>query len=250
MMGECLNRGFRARVLGPVAWRVAMLLAAAVVALPPAVAPRTAAAQDDDEAAQSESATQTYARLRAEIDHFTRHNAYIEGLIDSQAANITSLEAQLAGLDATAASLEPLMTRMYSELEDFVDADLPFLRSERAVGLDRLADLMAQEGNVSEKFRRLLEAIQIELEYGRTFATYSGVLADGRAVDFVHVGRIAFLYRTVDGLESGYWDAAQGAWVVAEGNDREIRDALSMAKEQVAPDLLVLPVPAPTEARQ
>lgn len=201
-------------------------------------------------AAQDESAAETYARLSAEIDRTVRDNAHVGRLLESQAEEIASLEAQLGQIEGTAASLGPLAERMYGELAAFVEADAPFLRGERMERVERLAQLVAQEGNVSEKFRRLLEAIQIELEYGRTLGTYSGVLEDGRPAEFVYVGRVALLYRTTDGRESGHWDKASRTWVVDEGDDRAIRDALAMAKEEVAPDLLVLPVPAPSEARR
>lgn len=200
--------------------------------------------------AQDASPAETYARLSADIDRAVRYDAHMERMLESQAEEIAALEAQLAGIEGTVASLEPLVERMYSELAAFVEADVPFLRSERMERLERLEQLVAQEGNVSEKFRRLLEAIQIELEYGRTLGTYSGVLEDGRPAEFVHVGRVALFYRTVDGRESGYWDATSRAWTIDQDNARAIRDVLAMAKEEVAPDLLILPVPAATEARR
>lgn len=234
--------GFRGQSLG----RASRLLAAAIV-LTATLGPGNAAAQDESAAEAGENAGETYARLLAEVDRSTRHNAHVERLLGAQAAEIASLESEIAQLDGTPAALEPLLDRMHRELADFVEADTPFLRGERIERLERIADSLAREGNVSEKFRRLLEAMQIELEYGRTLGTYSGVLDGGRPAKFVHVGRVALLYRTVDGRESGYWDAGAGAWTVADDYNRAIRDALAMANEEIAPDLLVLPVPAASE---
>lgn len=222
--------------------RAVLRLAGAVLVVAGASAPLHAVAQD-------ESPAETYARLSVELERSERYNAHVERLLDAQAEEIASLEAQIGQLEQTAASLEPLLERMYRELDAFVDADAPFLAAERGDRLARLEGLLAGEGNVSEKLRRMLEAIQIELEYGRTLGTYSGVLDDGRPAEFVHVGRVALFYRTVDGSETGYWDLTSRSWVVDDEHERAIRDALAMAKEEVAPDLLVLPVRAP-EARR
>ncbi|HEX7043680.1 MAG TPA: DUF3450 domain-containing protein [Burkholderiales bacterium] len=225
--------------------RAILRLAGAALALTAATgAVPQATAQDEDE-----SPAETYARLSVEVERAMRHNAHVERLLESQAAEIASLEAQLGALEGTAASIEPLVQRMYRELDAFVAADAPFLAAERTERLQRLEELLAQEGNLSEKVRRMLEAIQIELEYGRTLGTYTGVLEDGRPAEFVHVGRVGLYYRTMDGRETGYWDAASRTWVVDDEHSRAIREALAMAKEEVAPDLLVLPVPAPEAVR-
>jgi Protein of unknown function (DUF3450) len=100
----------------------------------------------------------------------------------------------------------------------------------------------------AERFRRLLEAYQIELDYGRTMVSYKGKLDDGREADFVRVGRVSLLYRTADGEESGYWDAEQKKWVVANEYNKAIETAVLIATKESAPDLIMVPVPAPQEA--
>jgi hypothetical protein len=99
----------------------------------------------------------------------------------------------------------------------------------------------------AERYRRLLEAYQIELDYGRTMISYKGKLEDGREADFVRVGRVSLLYRTADGEEAGYWDAQQKKWVVANEYNKAVEVAVLVATKESAPDLIMVPVPAPQE---
>jgi hypothetical protein len=122
------------------------------------------------------------------------------------------------------------------------DESAAIVDKERALKEDKERALNA------ERFRRLLEAYQIELDYGRTMVSYKGKLDDGREADFVRVGRVSLLYRTADGEESGYWDAEQKKWVVANEYNKAIETAVLIATKESAPDLIMVPVPAPQEA--
>jgi len=186
-----------------------------------------------------------YARALAEADITARYNVQIEQQLRSQQAEIAVLEQEIAALDATALDVQPLLQRMFDELEQFVGADVPFFQDERAQRIERLRELMARvEASASEKFRRLVEAYQIEMEYGRTMTAYKGTLADGREAEFVRLGRVSLMYRTVDGAEAGYWDNQQRTWVPDEDSASAIEEALAIAKEEKAADLITVPVPA------
>ncbi|HLF11449.1 MAG TPA: DUF3450 domain-containing protein [Gammaproteobacteria bacterium] len=191
-----------------------------------------------------------YAQILADADTIARYNVHLQQQLQSQQAEIASLEQQIAGMDATALDVPPLLQRMFDELEQFVMADVPFLQSERTERIARLRDLMNQvDAPQAEKYRRLMEAYQIEMEYGRAMDSYTEALSDGREAEFVRLGRVSLMYRTVDGQETGYWDNAQKAWVVDEDYDRVIEQALRIAKQEGAPDLIVVPVPAAQEGR-
>jgi hypothetical protein len=105
---------------------------------------------------------------------------------------------------------------------------------------------------VAEKFRRLLEAYEIENDYGRTIEAYKGSLeVDGasREVDFLRIGRTILLYQTVDAEIFGMWDRNAREWVSLPAEYRnQIRAGIRMAHKQIAPDLLLLPIPAPETA--
>lgn len=187
-----------------------------------------------------------YATLLGQADITARYNATLEAQLQSQQNEMASLQTQIDGLDATAAEVPAMLQKMFDQLSTFVAADVPFLAKEREDRVSRLRDLMGQTDKpAGEKFRRLLEAYTIEMEYGRTMDSYKGALSDGREAEFVRLGRISLLYRTVEGDEVGYWDQQQKTWVAAPEYKRSIELALRIAKQTVAPDLITVPVPAP-----
>lgn len=199
--------------------------------------------------AQDTGATQ-YAQLLQDADIIARYNTHIESQLAAQQTEIAELEQQLAAIDALALDVPPLLDRMFTELEQFVTADVPFLLSERTERIERLRDLMSQvDAPQSEKFRRLMEAYQIEMEYGRTMEAYRQPLTDGREADFVRLGRVTLMYRTTDGAETAYWDNDQKTWVIDRRLAASIARALRIAREEEAPDLITPPVPAARESR-
>ena len=116
--------------------------------------------------------------------------------------------------------------------------------------MQRLTELMQNvEASASEKFRRLMEAYQIEMEYGRTMSAYRQTLDDGREAEMVRLGRVALMYRVIEGGETGYWDNEQKQFVPDPDASAAITEALSIAKEERAPDLIIVPVPAPQGGR-
>lgn len=191
-----------------------------------------------------------YARTLAEADITARYNVQIEQQIRSQEQEIAALEQEIAGLDATAVDVQPMLQRMFDELVQFVASDVPFFKDERDRRIEVLRELMSRvDASASEKFRRLVEAYQIEMEYGRTMSAYKQTLADGREAEMVRLGRVALMYRTVEGGETGYWDNERREWVADPDSAAQIEEALGIAKEERAPDLIVVPVPAPQGGR-
>ena len=56
--------------------------------------------------------------------------------------------------------------------------------------------------------------------------------ARGRAlpVEFARLGRVSLMYRTLDGSETGYWDADKKDWVVDDSYAEAVEEALASPK--------------------
>ena len=145
------------------------------------------------------------------------------------------------------------MQRMVETLEQFVALDVPFLLEERNGRVATLKQMMTRaDVTISEKYRRILEAYQIENEFGRTIEAYRGTLdQEGKklTVDFLRVGRIALVYQTLDASQNGVWDQGQRAWKELDSSYASaIQQGLKVARKQSAPDMIRLPLPAPEKA--
>ena len=178
------------------------------------------------------------------------YNSQLDTLLAAQAIERASLEEQVDRVELVSRDVTPLMLRMIDALSAFVSLDVPFLEDERGGRILDLRKLM-QRADVTEaeKYRRIMEAYQIENEYGRTIEAYRSTLAsEGKEVmvNFLRVGRIALVYQTLDESEAGVWNQDSRRWEPLEARFRPaIRDGLRIARKQTAPDLIRLPLPAP-----
>ena len=202
---------------------------------------------------KTQDAAQRYAQAVADAQSLERYNNQLSSQVKTQDTEIASIERQLLEIETTNREVQPLMQQMVETLDQFVQLDVPFLFDERTARIKSLKDMMARaDVTISEKYRKILEAYQIELDYGRTFDAYQGRLgtgADARTVEFVRLGRVSLMYRTLDGAETGYWDAKQKKWVPDASYKEDIQQALRVARGQGAKELLIVPVPAPQEVR-
>ena len=188
-----------------------------------------------------------YRQMLREIDNLEKYNDYLKKVVNSQSQETSSLQQQIQDLQETQHEIVPLMLSMMKMLRQFVAADIPFLAEERKTRLGKLDEMMTRADiTVSEKFRRILEAYQIENDYGYTIEAYRGVLEiDGQSypVDFFRLGRVAMYYQTLDGKKTGVWNQGATQWeALSDSYQRSIRQGLRIARKETAPDILMLPI--------
>ncbi len=202
-----------------------------------------------------EAAQDAYADYRAkliELESLRTYTRQLQALLDKQQALLDNLDAQIQKTGSMDRELIPLMERMYDALGTLIEQDMPFLATERQDRRERLRGILDNpELSLATKYRSLYEAYQIELDYGRTLETYSGTLeVEGKSlmVTILRVGRVALYAMSADRNIIYEWNNESREWQLTEGLRHGIEKAVRMAKKQVAPDLLVLSVPAPEDA--
>lgn len=203
----------------------------------------------DDQAKRDFQAFRTASRR---LESLEIYNQQMDRLINSQGEEMQSIKAQIASIDEIETGALPLMLEMTDILAKVVESDIPFLLEEREQRVENLKQLIDRaDVSAGEKYRRILEAYQVEVEYGRTIEAYRGELVmdnEPRKVEFLRVGRVGLYYQTLDNSRVGRWDPSAGSWVTLDAQYRSaVRDGLRIARKQAPPELLTLPVNAPEQ---
>ena len=75
--------------------------------------------------------------------------------------------------------------------------------------------------------------------------------SSGQTVDFLRVGRTLLVYQTSDSSVTGWFNPRSREFEeLDDGRFRlEVKDGLAIARNEKAPNLVMLPVPAPETAR-
>ncbi len=196
-----------------------------------------------------------YKAVTKVVEGLVVYNKLLQKQLDDQNKELGQLSQSLNDVSLIERQIVPLMVRMIDSLDQFVQLDIPFLPEERATRVARLKKMMERSDvTAAEKFRRVLEAYQIENDYGRTIEAYKGtaeIAGKQREVDFLRIGRTVLIYQTLDREHTGMWDQQAKAWkeLPSEIYRNTVSKGLKVARKQIAPDLLMLPIKA-AEAAQ
>ena len=195
---------------------------------------------------ESDKLTAEYRAVLKRIDALRVYNHQVSELIASQNEEMVSLRRQIDDVELVSREVTPLMLGMIDAIENFVELDVPFLIEERTQRMENLHEVMVRaDVTDAERYRRIIEAYQIENDFGRNIETYLGELeisGQTRQVNFLRIGRVALLYQTLDESATGVWDQKNQTWLDASEHRNAVQLGLRMAKKQTAPDMLRLPV--------
>ena len=185
-----------------------------------------------------------------QLESVRRYNASLERNIESQQEEIDRLTRDIDNVEGLQRGMLPLMEDMVERFGEIVEADLPFLETERSNRATRLAGMLDDAGaTAAQKYRLIVEAYQIENEYGRTIGQYEGKIEDGGELltgEFLRIGRIALIFKTPDDSILKIFDKDAGGWVdLNRSYMPDVKFGLRMAKEQTAPDIFFVPVKPP-----
>lgn len=190
---------------------------------------------------------QQYKQITKEIDGLQVYTQQLQQQVANQQQEMTDLNDSIDQVSFVERQVTPLMMRMIDSLATFTELDVPFLQQEREQRIAGLRELMERANvDVSEKFRRVMEAYQIEADYGRNIEAYTAehdVNGNVQDVTFLRIGRVALIYKTRDGEHLGLWNQEERQWQSLDSSHLiAIDQAISIARKQKAPDLLMLPL--------
>jgi len=189
-----------------------------------------------------------YRAINKEIDGLKVYNRLMKAQVEGQTATLEDISLSMDRVDVINRQIFPLMERMIDGLDQSVQLDIPFLMAERTKRIGDLKAIMERSDvTVAEKFRKVMEAYQIENDYGTSSEYYEESLTiDGatRSFNILRIGRIGLYFQSDDTKITGRWNNNIRDWEIDNSARNEVRKGLRMARQLIAPELIVIPVPS------
>ena len=201
--------------------------------------------------AKSQDPLTQFKDVTKTLDGLRIYNRQLERQLDDQKRVMEQLNTSIESAESTRRQLVPLLKEMVASLQSFVDLDLPFDLKQRQARIDDLkAEMNRPDLSVAEKFKKVLDAYQKELDYGTSYETYSQFITvngHNREVDILRWGRLVLAFQTPDQAISGVWDNKAKKWKVLDSRFAGgIRKAFRVARGITSKAFVILPVPAPS----
>lgn len=188
-----------------------------------------------------------FEQLELEQQQLSARKTALEEKIAATATRIDDKERQLADIKAIQSRIIPMIDNLVEALREHLDTDLPFLPEERRKRLERLEELRRDpDVAVSEKFRKVMEALVVEAEYGNTIEVYQQTISvDGHDMlaNIFRLGRISLFFQTLDLKTCGVFDVAASAWQILPGTfNKNVQTAMDIGAKRQPVEILTLPL--------
>ena len=188
-----------------------------------------------------------YRSINKEIDGLRVYNRLMTAQTNGQKATLEDIALSMDQVDVINRQIFPLMERMIDGIEQSIALDIPFLLDERTKRVVTLQEIMERSDvSVAEKFRKVMEAYQIENDYGGSSEWYlQEIELDGtvREYKMLRIGRIGLYFQSDDTSVTGWWNAETSQYEEVNNENRnEIRKGLRIARQLVAPELVLIPL--------
>jgi hypothetical protein len=211
---------------------------------------KTRQATQKKEAAWRQEKEALVARLTTlenEAARLERERGERQAEIGAARNRLAAKQAQLADIEEIAGQIDPFVTQLAHALSQRLAEDPPFLGAERRRRIAALDALLADpEAAVSEKYRKAMEALLIEAEYGFTTETYrETIMVDGQSllVDIFRLGRLGLFYQSLDRSRCGFYNIANRSWQSLAGlHNPALTSAIEIAAKRRPVEMLHLPL--------
>lgn len=180
------------------------------------------------------------ARLKDQI-------AALEPQVQAARARVGAKEKQLADIEQISSQIRPFLEELIYDLKSQLAQGLPFLMDERQQRIQKLTEMMPDpEITISEKYRKVMEALLVEAEYGFTIEVYrESITIEGQDLlaDIFRLGRLSLFYQILGRKSCGFYNVRTGAWQPLPAiHNPQIQTAIEIAAKRRPVELLSLPL--------
>ncbi len=185
--------------------------------------------------------------LRTQLEWTEYQNQKYDSYLEQEKQELKQLKRKQQEMKKLRIKLEPYLSKVVSKLAEVVEEDLPFLPNERQNRLHFLQkSLTDYKIELSERLRRILQALQVEAGYGNSVEVTERKLSlQGQTtqVQVLRLGRIRLFYVSYDGNQVGVWDKQNKSWVqIPNEYATTIQKTVEIAQQKRAAELVNLPI--------
>ena len=188
-----------------------------------------------------------YHQLKAENEALKTHRDQLAGELKGLEELNLSLVQRKAENIRIQKEMMPFLTELTARLDGLVQGDTPFLARERRSRMARLREVMTDpEIGVAEKYRKAMEALAVEAEYGRTIEVYQDkVMLAGEEVlgNIFRLGRVSLFFLSLDQARAAGFNVATGEWALLDSaHIPAVFSCLEIAAKRRPAELVSLPL--------
>ena len=199
--------------------------------------------------AKRQGLAEEYDRLKVENEQL----AFANGNLKKKVGDLETLNQDLTRekeeTQRIRTELAPFLEELLGRLKSLVAADAPFLSQERNDRLARLSVILGDpDVTIAERYRKMMEALFVEAEYGNTVeVSREKIVADEAEVlaDIFRMGRVALFFLALDRESAGIFDVAKNQWhTLDKTRVPAIEAVVEMAAKHRPMEVLALPIGA------
>jgi hypothetical protein len=196
---------------------------------------------------EKEKFTARFELLGQRLQQLQAQASQLQARSEAARDRVATKQKQIDDIRQISDQIIPYLQELNRQLKQMVADDLPFLPRERSQRLRRL-DRILEDPDVtfSEKFRKVMEAFQVEAEYGTTIEVYQqSIPIDGqsRLVNIFRLGRIGLFFQSLDRQTCGFFNVAEDKWQkLPAKHNHALAAAIDMGAKRRPVDILTLPL--------
>lgn len=188
-----------------------------------------------------------FEQLQKEQELLKNRKAELHRQVEAARPRLAAKEKQLVDIEQISSQIRPFLDELINELKFRTAEGLPFLTAERRERIHKLESIMADPDiTLSEKYRKAMEALLVEAEYGFTIEVYQETIAvEGQTmlVDVFRLGRLSLFYQSLDQKHCGFYNVAGGSWQPLPASySQGIRTAIDIGTKRRPVELIALPI--------
>ena len=194
-----------------------------------------------------EKLTAEFDSLQLQVDQLTDIKNKLEEDVARAKERVEKKSRQLRDIKRIEQEMEPFLEDLAARLAVLPDQQLPFLQQERIKRISRLDGILADpEISLSEKYRKSMEVLQIEAEFGLTIESAQETIElEGQEIlaNVFRLGRVGLYYVTLDERQCGVFDLAESGWKrLPDRYVEPLKTAVAIAEKRRPVEFISMPL--------